>query len=344
VRIQAAVRTRSAVWHHVQPGYLAVGVWTEKKDGLGEDAEPLLLHNRARHNGIAAVFDGAGGAGAASAGQSLVGEERSHAWVASRTVRGLVEESFLATHQSGGHLEADRLREHLTERLGTLRAKGRRKIQGSMRRELPTTLAAVAYQVQPDRVSWRVLWAGDSRAFLLTPRNGLQQLSLDDTDSQDALELLVDDPIMTNMVCADRPFTINSVLGEAGMPCVILCATDGFFGYVNTPAEFEHVLLDTLMSSVTCEQWSDMLATTVSAYSGDDASLALAAFGFENFDRFRGAFAGRAESVVAEHLPAIRQSAENDRSTVVAARTDSWARYRSGYEQRMPQRQGENKS
>ena len=324
----------------MRPGFLTVGVWTEKKPGLGEDAEPLLLHNWAKHRGIAAVFDGAGGAGAASAGITQAGTERTHAWIASRAVRGLVEEWFVDTRRPGPS-PSDELRELLATGLGELRGGSVRKIVGSMRRELPTTLAAVAYRVRNAHIEWNVLWAGDSRTFLLSARDGLQQLSVDDTAADDALVLLVDDPVMTNMVCADRSFEINVARGESPMPCLLVAATDGFFGYVNTPAEAEHVLLDTLMAAESVDHWAMLLAETVGSYTGDDSSLAIVAFGFADIVELRSAFQRRNGVLATEHVAPMRRAADADRETFVAARAESWRRYRSDYERRMPLRQEE---
>ena len=33
---------------------------------------------------------------------------------------------------------------------------------------------------------------------------------------------------------------------------MLLCATDGFFNYVATPAHFEHLLLDTMLGPQAC--------------------------------------------------------------------------------------------
>lgn len=105
-----------------------------------------------------------------------------------------------------------------------------------MRRHLPTTLAALRYNVREDSVECEALWAGDSRAYVLTADAGLRALTRDHTDEQDTLAQLVQDPQMTNAVCADRHFEVQSHAWTfTGEPCVLLCATDGFFGYVHTP-------------------------------------------------------------------------------------------------------------
>jgi serine/threonine protein phosphatase PrpC len=346
VYITASERSQSAVWHcwdHARPGHdlLALGVWTEKRAGLGEDAEPLLVHHHGSESGLLAVFDGAGGAGAATAGRSYQGLERTGAWVGSRTARAATEEWYYDTARRQLRCEPETLRGHLATRLSEMSPPRQRKVIGTMRRELPSTIAALNYQVNGQRVFWRALWAGDSRSFLLDPADGLQQLSRDDAESDDALVLLAEDPPMTNMLSADRGFSINKADDYASLPCLLLCATDGFFGYVHTPADFEHVLLSTLMAAGDPGHWCELLVDRVESYTSDDASLVLVAVGFESFERLRTQFDERAHYVAGEHSEPMQRAANSDRDTFVAVREDSWDRYRASYERRMPRDDGE---
>lgn len=341
VRIDATVRPNSAVWHHWGQdgkgrGILALGVWTERRDGHGEDAEPLLLHRWPSGKGLLAVFDGAGGAGAANVGRPYRGLERSNAWVASRAVRAATEEWFRATEERAVPRTADALRRHLAERLEPLRVPGRRKILGTMIADLPTTMAALDYRIERDRLAWQVLWAGDSRCYLLAVPAGLQQLSRDDAEFGDALRLLVDDPPMTNLIAADREFRVNTAAGEAPIPAVLVCATDGFFGWVRTPADFEYLLVHTLGTSACPAEWAEKLVSAVADQGDDDASLALLAVGYHTFATLRAGFAGRARYLAHAHWMPTLRAAETDRETFVTARTDSWHRYRNSYERRLP--------
>ncbi len=320
----------------------AVGVWSEKRVGLGEDAEPLLLHNSAGNVGLLAVFDGVGGAGAASAGRSWLGNDRTGAWVGSRVARAATEEWF--AHVAHEQVQsAESLRLHLIARLAEMWRSRRRKIVGSMRRELPTTVAALSYQATDDVVHWTALWAGDSRSYLLQSDAGLQQLTTDDAGVTDALALLIDDPPMTNYVCADRPFRINSAQDDASLLAVLVCATDGFFGYLDTPAAFEYVLLNTLSAAESVADWCRRIGDCVTGYTGDDASMALVAFGWSAFADLRAQFANRLAFIESEHWEPVRQSA-NDRVNYVASRERSWEGYRDSYERRLPTLQPETAS
>jgi serine/threonine protein phosphatase PrpC len=335
-------RPQSAAWWHWHDGggrvrLLSLSAWTEKRPERGEDAEPLLLHHAPSDRGLLAVFDGAGGAGAAVTGRSVRGVDRTGAWVGARTARAATEEWF-HRHDAASSEPAETLRARLTVRLGEMRPEGRRKIGGTMRQVLPTTVAALNYQVTAEEVRWLSMWAGDSRCFLLTPSDGLQQLSRDDTESDDALALLLTDPPMTNLVSAEREFRVNTAPGAAPLPAVLITATDGFFGYVRTPAEFEHVLLSTMGTATDAGGWAEALCDRAHSASGDDASLALLAVGFGDFPDLQHGFAGRAGYVRARHWAPMEDVRPEDRDGLVAAREDSWMRYRPSYERRLPAR------
>ncbi len=95
MRITPAAQHGSAVWAHDHAPMMTVGVWTEKKPGQGEDAEPLVLFCGSSRLGLLAVCDGVGGAGVQVAGRTSDGTERSGAWVSSRAVRLALEQYFV---------------------------------------------------------------------------------------------------------------------------------------------------------------------------------------------------------------------------------------------------------
>lgn len=313
-------------WQHDEPGFVCLSVWTERVHDRGEDADPLVLLHRPTDRGLVAVFDGVGGAGRATAGRTPGHGERTQAWIASRRLRGLVEEWFVSNqpHERLQPLVASRLAADI---------RTRSRMRGTIAREFPSTLAALDFRGSGGWVTWDVLWAGDSRCYVATPQHGLQQLSRDDVDGTDALELLLQDPPMTNMVCAGREFALNRWQGRERMPCVLLAATDGFFGYVDTPALFEHLLWDTLAAAVDLQNWAERLVRRVTAYTGDDASLALVGLGFRDFADLRAAFRDRVAFLRVTHEERLHD-VEGDR--LGTARADSWRDYRSGYERRWP--------
>jgi serine/threonine protein phosphatase PrpC len=342
MRITPAAQDGSAVWAHEGGDVITLGVWTEKKPGRGEDCEPLVLHHESSGLGMLAVCDGVGGAGVQLAGRTRSGTERSGAWVSSRAVRLALEQYFLQQVDSGPPgLETagpPSLRESIDRVLQQLRNPARSRIGGTMQRELPSTLAAIVYRLQAQEAGFRVRWAGDSRCYLLTPAAGLQQLSRDDTETPDALSSLEQDPPMTNQIAADRRYDVHNEAGQVPLPCVLVCATDGFFNYVQTPAHFEYILLDTLARSPGTAGWGELLAREVQGYTQDDASLAIVALGYRELGDLRAAFAARLAAVRADHWVPLQGLAAGDLGAYRAARLDSWQRYRPGYEQRIPQR------
>lgn len=164
-------------------------------------------------------------------------------------------------------------------------------------------MAALRYRRRGGTVECRALWAGDSRAYLLTPGAGLQALTRDHTDEADALEQLLQDPPMTNVICADRPFRVDQADTEIPLPCVLVCATDGFFGYVDTPAHVDCHLLRELRDARDAADWADLLCARVTGYTGDDASLSLVAIGYRDFEHLRDAFSRRTNEVLRAHWP-----------------------------------------
>lgn len=298
--------------------------------GYGEDAEPLFAHHTQTKQGIIGVFDGSGGSGAAVAHTSARGTRRSGAWVGARVAKDTTENWFRDTVTDRAPLDVESLRQRLVTALCARRSPTRSKIVGTMRRELPTTMAAVHYARTGKWADCRVLWAGDSRAYTLSHNDGLLALSRDHTVETDALEQLLQDPPMTNVICADRPFEIESRALKLFLPTLLVVATDGFFGYVDTPAQFECHLLRTLQQATDGQDWAERLAVRVKSYSADDASLAVVALGYPNFRGMRADFRRRTEQVIDSYGRQPPTAAGNDIRRQWQVRT--WDSYRQKYE------------
>ncbi|MFG2826020.1 PP2C family protein-serine/threonine phosphatase [Streptomyces sp. NPDC048434] len=310
-------------------------MWTERIPGRGEDAEPFVAHHFGTQQGMLAVFDGSGGAGSSPAWQAPDGETRTGAWVGSRVAR-LAADCWFHDVVEGGQADTP---EQLTQYLKYFLSKApqrRSKIVGTMRRRLPTTLAAVQYQMHEDRsIEWQALWAGDSRAYTLQPGAGLRVLTRDHTHESDALELLRSDPPMTNSICADRDFVVEVQRMSFQLPCVFLAATDGFFGYVHTPAEFEYVLLSTLMQANNEHEWADLIRREVQGYTADDASMALIALGYQDVTHLRDAFEDRYVTV-RERYARGRPQGTDQTERIRGWQDETWRTYRAAYETFLP--------
>lgn len=324
-----------AIWGRWEPSVALAAVWTEKKKGKGEDAPPTGLYQVSSSRGIIAVYDGMGGAGAREVGRTP-DEEVSSAFVASRAAHFALEEWFVTTVPKRRLEDVCELHQALLDGLDQTGIAQRGKIRGDMVRHLPTTLAAIEYEIIDDRrVELVSRWAGDSRAYILHPTRGLQAISLDDTPDSDALVLLRNDQPMTNVVCADRPFHVNEsrAADPSMLPVVIACATDGFYNYLPTPAHFEHLLLHTMQGTHGMADWADELATRVQQYTSDDASLVIAALGYRDYMAMQQSFQSRLEFLTSRYVHPFSQVHESgDEAQIDATRTEQWLRYRQEYE------------
>ncbi|MGP3968067.1 serine/threonine protein phosphatase [Streptomyces sp. 6N223] len=331
-------------WSGAAPRLQAMTVWTERRPGHGEDAEPLAAYHLPTRDGLLAVFDGSGGSGAAPAWRG-----HSNAWAGARAARLAAECWFQSLVTGAAPQPKDTPKDAPEELRGWLRrvlaavprdSRVRRsKLTGTMRRALPTTMAAIHYHLAEDSVRTRALWAGDSRAYVLLPGTGggLRRLTRDDTVEDDALAQLRQDPPMTNVICAGRDFTVNAHQPDRPfpLPCVLLAATDGFFGYVHTPAHFERLLLQTLWSAGSMAEWAKHLRERVQPITADDASLSLVALGFDDddFGALHAAFAERRDQLTDPYWDAPLGRGED---ALRRWQDETWNAYRTSYELLMP--------
>ena len=331
----------AATWDYATELVQVAAVWTEKRKGRGEDAPPTALSHRAGR-GMLAVYDGVGGAGARSVGSTPDQQEVSGAFVASRVAHFALEEWFVTSVAQRPITDSAGLDNTI---LAGLRATGiapGSKVIGTMVRHLPTTLAAIEYQLIGRDLNIVSRWAGDSRAYILDPAEGLHVVTRDDTEETDALNQLANDPPMTNMICADRPFRINEfpLINVIQPPTVILCATDGFFHYVETPAHFEYVLLYTMNMAASLHEWAARLAEYAQGSSADDASLVIAAFGYPSFLAMRPAFAQRGHALTENYIdPLHKPGTRRKQRQPPATRQSLWEEYKIGYEKLIRQRE-----
>lgn len=325
------------VWASGRADCAVTSGWFEKRARKGEDAEPTIrLHASGR--GLIGVYDGTGGAGAAVARTTSDGTELSGAWVAARLVRDVVEAWFVdavtdgdrALETAGLAATLQRVLTDEAESLPTVRT----AVRGKLHRVLPTTAACVAFDAGPGGHRVDTLWAGDSRGFLLTPDNGLQVLTRDDTREDDALELIRNDQPMENLIAADRPFRVNHRRFDVASPFVVVTATDGAFGYVRTPAHFEFLILEALQGANTIDDWSARLLAAFAEFAGDDVSFAIAAVGFPSFAALQDQFEARHGYLATEHWKPFVDNA-GDADAIEKLRVDSWSVYKDLYSQRI---------
>lgn len=254
--------------------------------GHGEDAPPLLMSKgKARAVG---VFDGMGGSGSQLCESSSVGDGFSQAYVSSRIVR-LSMETYLQNHLPTDDIAVEDMKTVIKRKLREEKETFVPKVTSSLRtklvREYPTTLAIVTLQECEKRYSIDSYWAGDSHCYIWT-KDGFFQISRDDLEgNNDPLDNLHNDSPMSNCICLDRDFTIHhNIIELEKEPVIILCATDGCFGYFQTPMHFEYVLRSCLQKAKDEQEWEQMIKDAVSKVTGDDSSLSLIAVGFSSYE------------------------------------------------------------
>ena len=300
------------------------------RDMIPEHGEDSYCYSFCDTAGMLGVFDGCGGAGAQ---KHDFYSGRTEAYIASRLCAGSFYDSFrktfpcsLPAQQVAYEILAPNAVQRLVDYAPPRDDSGFR-ITGSMVRTLPTT-AAVALIQQTDNGELLVsaIWAGDSRVFLLDER-GLAQLTVDDTSVPDPMENLYEDGVLRNIFCSDRKIRVHCKTVRVKPPFVVLSATDGCFGYVSTPMEFEGILINTLLNADSPAQWEAGLAEIIGSVAGDDHTLCLASFGYNSFTALQQRLSGRYGYMVQKYLNPVSTLPVDDRQS----RFLLWEQYQEDY-------------
>ncbi len=245
-------------------------------------------------NFIIASLDGCGGSGSKKY-ENYSG--KTGAYIASRAVCGGVRawfcESNIETEIQGYIYEALSVCNKYADKAG--------RIMGSLGKAFPTTASVITGKMNGNKVDITCYWAGDSRCYMLGI-NGLHQLTTDDLDGQDAMSNLSNDGVMTNVINASTYFEIHSKKITIDHPCILLTATDGCFGYLNSPMEFEHLLTDSLIKAKSILEWKIALNERMHEVTGDDYTLCVAVCGFSDFEDIRSSFVKRNKYVVEKYM------------------------------------------
>ena len=295
---------------------------TEKRAGRGEDGEPVLAVGPRAKGGCSffmAVMDGMGGAGAGII--STDDGDQSEARLAAKAISGRFQKA-VKEHSPHGSGWVGRTIDMIV--VGTLKTLLQKypdapsgKLRGKIMRRFPSTVAATWMDDFDDLL--HVAWAGDSRAYCLTPAEGLRQLTRDHArdGADDPFDGLRVDSPMSNLCCAGQPTALETrTYPIPAAPALIFCATDGCFGYLPSPMHFEALLLDTMDKASDMAGWRDALSAEIDAIAGDDASMAMLATvpSPETFETLREAFAERRAALGAqlESVGLLEESARHD--------------------------------
>jgi serine/threonine protein phosphatase PrpC len=326
---------------------ISFGFNLAKVPDQGEDADPIVRDGP--DLGLIGVFDGMGGAGGTV--YDTPEGPRSGAYLASRIARDVVERRMLELLEPDWNLNgkstAEELRRSvqqvLSARLAELKAPPS-GLRSRLLRALPTTMALLALQrTQPGGPAWacHVFWAGDSRAYVFEPA-GARQLTSDDLrDPGDAMANLRRDSVVSNAMSADTEFHVNHRRVELRAPFLVVCATDGCFGYVSSPMHFEHLVLSELQNARSTDAWSASLQAKIAAVAGDDAAMAMLGVGAD-FAEFQTLFAPRVAELEQQFIVPLDELSsaviEAERELQLLRRrqldeaTEAWHRYKPGYE------------
>lgn len=299
----------------------------DKISGRGEDSYCYSFCDTA---GLLGAFDGCGGAGAR---RHDYYSGHTEAFMASRFCAGSFYDQF-RKHFPGYHIASDLTKKvfgpRTAQRLldfGPPKDTTGFQIKGSSVRTLPST-AAVALIQQQENGSMLVsaIWAGDSRVYILDSR-GLAQLTVDDATVTDPMVNIYEDGVLKNMVCSDRPVNLHCKSVVMQEPFVVFTATDGCYGFLSTPMEFEGVLLETLLESGSVNQWETSLAGVLGSVAGDDYTLCLASYGYGTYEALQAAFARHYEKLSEKYLRRVSGMPLEDRQS----RYRLWNSYRDNY-------------
>jgi serine/threonine protein phosphatase PrpC len=320
--------------------FISITIYSEKIPNKGEDAEPLL---KLEKNGVSilGVFDGLGGAGSTIYEEN--GVTRSGAYLAARIAKNVTLKMF-----SQANLSFKFLRDEL---VSTLQQKAvalnhtPSKLKSSLIKRLPTTAAIILLKQSNNSlfIDCLSMWAGDSRGYSLTPDDGLRQITQDDLKSSgDALDNLLNDSPLSNYINADTNFILHHQRDNFDSPCVLLVATDGCFNYVPTPMHFEFLLLKTLSTAKTQDEWQHQLKEELVKIACDDVSMALVAIGWSDFNSFQQCFENRYQFILKNYIHEFNEidrkikSLEQELAVYKPIREkkrmDLWIKYKTSYE------------
>lgn len=268
-------------------------ICNEKIKGKGEDSGFEAYTCEA---GIMGAFDGCGGLGAKTCPSV---SEKTEAYLASRAVGAAVRQWFYSCATTGYRWNLEELKVQIISKLELCQNQTTDsgvKLRGSMVRPFPSTIAMITFQIANGKLLTKHIWAGDSRTYVLD-KNGLGQISSDDIKGEDAMSNLTRDGALTNVISVDKRFKLHSLEFAPKHPCVMFCATDGCFGYVSSPMEFELMILAALTNANNVAEWQQLLNDDIFNRSGDDQTIALAAFGFNDFTELKNYYSDRYHTI-----------------------------------------------
>jgi Serine/threonine protein phosphatase len=299
----------------------------------GEDANLAPVEEDFGPTFLMGVFDGLGGRSAGYGGKT-------GGRIASEVASQISKRFFKQWHDKITPENVIQLQQEICQSLknqaDTYMPRTSSRLKGSLvEHRLCTTIALASIpkqQGQEKIFEADLAWMGDSRIYFLSPTKGLQQLTKDDlVTSKDALEMLRQDPPMSQYLTAD----INPRwqirfqhyrFEEIG--CFLAC-TDGCFQYFSAPWEFEKLLLDTLSQSegekMDNNNWQKLISQKYTEIKQDDVSLILYSVGFNGIKHLKNSYQQRFQYLQENFISPTANTRYEDVQTL-------WEKYRIDYE------------
>lgn len=301
-----------------------------------------MLTNERR--AVLCVADGCGGLGSRRYPDL---KDQTGAYVASRLIIRFIkdwaaEKGGVPVTPEQGRALLDQLEQALHNLLKDFAKKngmmdGNGRIVGSMQRILPSTLCMMIDESSRNDESCCFLWAGDSRGYVLDS-GGLKQYTQDDLRSPlDAFDCLYCDSPLSNCLSADQPIRLHMRRMPLSGPAILICASDGAYGCLPTPMEFEMLLLSTLRAAESADSWQSQLRSALSKLANDDATILCCSRGFESFAKIKAYFAPRLETLKASWILPVRHSGHDK-----AIAREKWEGYRTAYDHTKEVQSGQN--
>lgn len=321
----------------------------EKKKENGEDCVKYSYNRDACFFG---VFDGCGGSGAQTCPKF---HGKTEAYIASRVTADAFQDWFEQSDKASGW-SVDQLKKLIVTNLKECNSLvGEQSLLvGGIKKKFPTTAAAGICYKGYGTIEADLFWVGDSRIYLLTPQ-GLAQLTEDDLGGIDAMDNLTEDGVLTNVISLSQDFTIHTGHISMDQPGIIFAATDGCFGYLSTPMEFEYLLLESMLNSDSVSDnsegvdpiwlnspcnvsadwieklkhniltgWQEHMDDSFYRVAGDDYTICGYAIGFGSLDVQKKAFIPRANEVYRKYIKGIKEKSHAEKYAL-------WLDYRDNY-------------
>lgn len=311
-------------------------VYKEKIPENGEDSYCYCIREDSL---LLGVFDGCGGSGAKRYVNYC---EKTGAYIGARAVAGAVKTWFENSDISASvPYNAQALQESAQSAMRICKdnsgQQGSTKLRGSIAKEFPTTAAIACCASRNNVVSIDCYWAGDSRVYLLD-EDGLAQITQDDLDDLDAFENISGDGVLTNVISAGKTFRIHGARLFPRKPFLVFTATDGCFGYIPTPMEFESFFIEHLLKCKSIAEFESSLYSGLERIAGDDYSLVGAVFGFGTFQDLQKSLKPRFQFLSQQYILPLNNASPEIQSQLWDSYKGNYYRYLA-YQKQQPNSQ-----